>query len=88
MTLLLDDMYAGRFNIESVSDVPPGEFNIVEKSAQGNVDRPFWIGLSNGVSLYASEQLPAEDGNIGLKPGEAEEVFSILSATSKIRVLR
>ncbi len=88
MTLFLADMYAGRFNIQSSPGILPGEYVIVDKSAQDHIDRPFCIKLNNGVCIYANPASPATNDEVVLQPVEAEEIFSILSAASKIRILR
>ena len=46
------------------------------------------IQLNNGIAIYGSEQGAVEANEVALNPVEAEELFSILSATSNIRVLR
>jgi hypothetical protein len=88
MTLYLDDLYAGRFQVKSSTPIQPADIHITDKSAQDQLDRPFWIALSNGGSIYASDNAPQQAGELGMNLREAEEIFSILSATSKIRVLR
>ena len=88
MTLFLDNMYAGRFNIQPGLALSQGEFNIIDKSAQDHIDRPYWMALNNGASIYASDSAPGQENEIGMNLREAEEVFSILSASSRIRVLR
>lgn len=88
LTLFLDSMYAGRFKINANPTIQSGEFGIVDKSAKDQSERPYWIRLSNGASIFESEIVPTGNSEIGLDPGEAEEVFSILSASSKIRILR
>ena len=88
MTLFLDGLYAGRFSIGSKRLLPLGEFRIVDKSANDKSGRPYWIELNNGISIYGSNQGALENNEIALLPGEAEELFSILSATSNIRVVR
>lgn len=88
LTLFLDDLYAGRFNIHPGSSIAQGEFQIVDKSAQDHLDRPYWIALNNGGSIFASDTVPSDANEIGMTPREAEEIFSILSATSKVTVVR
>ena len=88
MTLYLDDLYAGRFEIKSGQTVPTGEFQIVDKAVRDEANRPFWMELNNGASIFASSQTPTDQSAIGMELEEAEEVFSILSASSKIRVMR
>ena len=88
MTLFLDQLYAGRFVVRTGAALPDGEFTIVDKTAQGRTGQPFWISLNNGMSISASTGAPPQNGDIALNRQEAEEVFSILSAASKIRVLR
>ena len=88
MTLYLDDFYAGRFEVKTAMPLQAGEARISDKSAQDQIDRPYWIALSNGGSMYASDSVPQRENELGLNLREAEEVFSILSATSQIRILR
>lgn len=88
MTLYLDDLYAGRFEIRSGRAIPSGEFQIVDKSVRDESNRPFWMELNNGASIFASTDAPSDQSAIGMDLEEAEEVFSILSASSRIRVLR
>ena len=88
MTLFLNNMYAGRFSIGSKSVLNSGEFRIIDKSAADKTGRPYWIELNNGVAIYGSDQGAIEGNEIALNPSEAEELFSILSATSNIRVIR
>ncbi len=88
MTLYLGSLYAGRFSIQSSEINGSGEFQIVDKSATDHLDRPYWIALNNGGSIYASESNPNGANEIALNLREAEEIFSILSATSKIKILR
>ena len=83
MTLFLNEMYAGRFEIKTGSSVQVGSVRITDKSAQDQLDRPFWIALSNGGSIYATEEAPQNPNELGMSLREAEEIFSILSATSK-----
>jgi hypothetical protein len=88
MTLFLDGLYAGRFEIMAPADLPGGELQIVNKSANDQPDRPFQISLSNGVSIFASEQTPNNQNEIGMSLQEAEDLFSILSASSTVKILR
>ena len=88
MTLYLDNLYAGRFAVQPGPSVAPGEFQIVDKSVSDQTDRPFWMQLNNGGSIFASTSRPNDSNAISMNQQEAEEVFSILSATSRIRVLR
>lgn len=88
LTLYLDRLYAGRFTIHPGNRLEAGEFQIVDKSAQDHLDRPFWIALNNGGSIFASDTVPSDTNEIGMAHREAEEIFSILSATSKIKVIR
>lgn len=88
MTLYLDELYAGRFEIKTGQTVPAGEFQIIDKSVRDEANRPFWMELNNGASIFASSQTPSDQSAIGMELEEAEEVFSILSASSKIRVMR
>ena len=88
MTLYLDQMYAGRFRVRSGNSIEAGDFKIVDKSARGNEQKPFWIGLSGGINMFGSDNPTVSDSDIGLSEDEASDVFSILSASSKVRVLR
>ena len=88
LTLYLGDMYAGRFSIQPGNRVDQGEYQIVDKSAKDNLERPYWMALNNGGSIFAATQPPNGANEIAMNPQEAEEIFSILSATSKVTIIR
>lgn len=88
MTLFLDNMYAGRFAIGGEAALTTGDFRIVDKSAADKAGRPYWIELNNGVAIYGSNSGTRDRNEIAMNPVEAEELFSILSATSNVKVVR
>ena len=87
MTLFLQGMYAGRFDISGGNAIPQGDFQIVNKSVASKAGMPHWISLSNGTNIYGSDR-SVQGGDVGLSPNDAADVFAILSAASKVRVLR
>ena len=87
MTLFLQGMYAGRFSVSGASAIPQGEFRIVDKSVAKKAGMPHWINLSNGTNIFGTDQR-VTGSDVGLNPGDAADVFAILSAASKVRVLR
>ena len=87
MTLFLQDKYAGRFDISGGNSIPNGEFQIVNKSVTSKAGMPHWISLSNGTNIFGTDRT-TQGMNVGLSPSDAADVFAILSAASKVRVLR
>ncbi|MCH2181574.1 MAG: LysM peptidoglycan-binding domain-containing protein [Mariniblastus sp.] len=86
MTLFWKQLYAGRFTvqIDSPGSLNPGEYGVVSKSVNAVSHGPYHIGLDNGMSLHALA--PGSASSIGLSEQQAQEVFAILSESSKVRI--
>jgi LysM repeat protein len=108
MTLLLGELYAGRFPF-AVGDQPPqpGEYRVVDKRAQqktyvgfdgrviaandpANPYGGWWINLGGEVALHGSALVPTQQtlGCISLSPQDAQDLFSILTLGSEVRIRR
>jgi hypothetical protein len=88
MTLYLQQMYAGRFHVRTGDAVKSGEFSVVDKIPRGSEQGDYWIRLDRGFHLHASSETTIPADSIALENQEAAEVFAILSASSKVKVLR
>ena len=88
MTLFWKELYAGRFKVQinSQTDLVPGEFLVVSKSITPVSYGPYHIGLDNGMGLHAAA--PGSASSMALGEQQAKEVFAILSESSKVRILR
>jgi hypothetical protein len=108
MTLLLGELYAGRFPF-AVGDQPPqpGEYRVVDKRAQqktyvgfdgrviaandpANPYGGWWINLGGEVALHGSALVPTQQtlGCISLSPQDAQDLFSILTLGSEVKIRR
>ena len=92
LTLKLHGLYAGRFALPLIPD--PGKLQSVyfveDKSA---LPGQWWIRLSGGTEIRGAHELPpaaaSANGNlIAVEPDQIENLHTILSVGSRVRILR
>ncbi len=103
LTLMLQDRYAGRFQIGTGLDHPPveGIYAVREKllnHTEGNIAgmNPwgrFWIGLGNHIAIHGTDDVHAmgrttNRGSICLSERDIDDVYGILSIGSKVVIQR
>ena len=97
LTVFVDNLYAGRFSVmvDRNSNMEPGRYSITGKSANlqdanrqnGSNQEPaaYWMGMEGGFCMQAATETAGLQKNcIGLRPGDAADLFSIFTENSKI----
>ena len=100
LTLIVEDCYAGRFNLVAVGDMArnvEGTFEVAEKlpngpptSAPGNPIH-HWVRLGNNGNMWivgTSDITSVHPSGLNLNSRDAEDVFDILSTGSRVVVRR
>jgi len=100
LTLIVEDCYAGRFNLLAVGDMArnvEGTFEVAEKlpngpptSAPGNPIH-HWLRLGNNGNMWivgTSDITSVHPSGLNLNSRDAEDVFDILSTGSRVVVRR
>ncbi len=88
LTLMLDGMYAARFEIKQVGEqVTTGQFAVTQKSAKDATGGDQAIQLDSGAVLHAENSGTSTSG-IAFGRQEAQDLYGILSVGSRITIRR
>ena len=96
LTLLVEDCYAGRFNLLGVGDMAhqlDGNFEVGEKLVDGPANTSsnrspihHWIGLGDNMWIVGtSDAASIHPSGLNLNARDAEDVYDILSMGSRVR---
>lgn len=87
MTLFLDQLYAGRFAIDTskCASIPTGPLSV--KNIVAGANGEFKLELDNGLYLCAANS-SASTNSIELSVADAKDLFGILSTNSQVTIVR